>query len=343
MIVIENLTKMYKTKTNDILAVDHLNLSIADGEIFGVIGYSGAGKSTFIRLLNRLEEPTSGTISIADQKITSLGSKDLRIARQNIGMVFQHFNLLWSRTVRDNIAFPLEVAGMKADERNKRVEELIGLVGLTGREDAYPSQLSGGQKQRVGIARALANNPKVLLCDEATSALDPETTNSILELLVKINKELGLTIVLITHEMQVIQKICNRVAVMEDGKVVELDDVLEVFSHPKQPITKKFIEQALGFNDEEDGLHALLQTYETGKVLRLHFVGETANQALISQIAKKFEVEVSILQGKISQTQRGAYGTLIIHMSGDTAETAKALDYIKETNTAQVEVIRDAE
>jgi len=342
MIVIENLTKIYKTKKRDISAVDHLNLSIAEGEIFGVIGYSGAGKSTFIRLLNRLEEPTSGTISIDNKEITSLGSKDLRIARQNIGMVFQHFNLLWSRTVKENIAFPLEVAGIKADERNKRVEELIGLVGLSGREDAYPSELSGGQKQRVGIARALANNPKVLLCDEATSALDPETTNSILELLVKINKELNLTIVLITHEMQVIQKICNRVAVMEDGKVVELGDVIEVFSHPKQPITKKFIEQALGFN-EEDGLQDLLQTYESGKILRLHFVGETANQALVSQIAKKFEVEVSILQGKISQTQRGVYGTLDIHISGDRAEAEKALDYIKETNTAEVEVIRDAE
>ncbi|WLV23900.1 ATP-binding cassette domain-containing protein [Aciduricibacillus chroicocephali] len=343
MIVIDSLTKVFRTKKKQITAVDNINLSIAEGEIFGVIGYSGAGKSTFIRLLNRLEEPSGGSISIGEKEITKLSSKELRIARQDIGMVFQHFNLLWSRTVRENIAFPLEVAGVKAEERKRRVEELIGLVGLAGREDAYPSELSGGQKQRVGIARALANNPKVLLCDEATSALDPETTNSILDLLVRINKELGLTIVLITHEMQVIQKICNRVAVMEAGRVVELGDVLDVFSHPKQPITKKFIEQALGFEDEEDGLSSIVDSYKTGKVLRLHFVGEMANDALISRIAKDFNVEISIIQGKISQTQRGAYGTLVIHMNGEQSEEERALSYIKETKAAKVEVLRNAE
>lgn len=342
MIKIESLSKIFRTKHKEITAVENLELTIEDGEIFGVIGYSGAGKSTFIRLLNRLEEPSGGKITIDGREITSLSSKELRLARQDIGMVFQHFNLLWSRTVRENIAYPLEVAGIPATERAKRVDELIGLVGLSGREDAYPSQLSGGQKQRVGIARALANNPKVLLCDEATSALDPETTNSILDLLVQINQEFGLTIVLITHEMQVIQKICSRVAVMESGRVVELGDVLEVFSKPKQPITKKFISQVLG-NDEDDGdLKDLIHMYQEGKVLRLNFIGETANQALISQLAKQFSVEISILQGKITQTQRGAYGTLIIHITGDGEEIEQAIAYIRQEQAAEVEVVRDA-
>src|SRR5690625_4223163 len=206
-----------------------MTLDIDAGEIFGVIGYSGAGKSTFVRLLNRLEEPTAGQVKIDGQNMTQLNMKELRKARQDIGMIFQHFNLLWSRTTEQNIAFPLEVARVPKAERNRRVKELIKLVGLEGREKAYPSQLSGGQKQRVGIARALANNPKILLCDEATSALDPETTNSILDLLVDINEKLGLTIIMITHEMHVIRKICHRVAVMEDGKVVEHGDVLDVF------------------------------------------------------------------------------------------------------------------
>ena len=218
MIELQNITKVYKTKNGELTAVDNVNLSIKQGEIFGIIGYSGAGKSTMIRLLNGLEKPTSGSVMVNGNEISKATGSKLREARQKISMIFQHFNLLWSRTVEENIAFPLEIAGVPKAERAKRVEELIDLVGLSGRGKAYPSQLSGGQKQRVGIARALANNPEVLLCDEATSALDPETTDSILELLLAINKRIGLTIVLITHEMHVIRKICHRVAVMEAGK-----------------------------------------------------------------------------------------------------------------------------
>lgn len=234
MILLENVKKIYQSKNGDVIAVDRANLKIEEGEIFGVIGYSGAGKSSLIRLFNQLEKPTSGQITVANRLISAITGNELRKARQEIGMIFQHFNLLWSRTVRENIAFPLEIAGVDKKERKKRVDELIRLVGLEGRGDAYPSQLSGGQKQRVGIARALANNPKVLLCDEATSALDPETTDQILDLLLDINKRLNLTIVLITHEMHVIQKICNRVAVMEKGKIVETGPVLEVFRNPRK-------------------------------------------------------------------------------------------------------------
>jgi D-methionine transport system ATP-binding protein len=256
-------------------------------------------------------------------------------------MIFQHFNLLWSRTVRENIAFPLEIAGVKRSKRMKRVDELIKLVGLDGREDAYPSQLSGGQKQRVGIARALANNPKVLLCDEATSALDPQTTDSILDLLVDINKRLGLTIVLITHEMHVIRKICHRVAVMENGEVVEQGDVLDVFKHPKQPITKRFVKQVTEPDETNEVVSNLLELYPKGKVIQLSFVGEAAEQPLITHLIRQFSIEVNILQGKISQTQSGSYGSLFIHLDGDERELNRALEFINNQHV-EVEVIANA-
>ncbi|MCP3032814.1 methionine ABC transporter ATP-binding protein [Halobacillus sp. A1] len=337
MISIKDLTKVFKTKDQDVLAVDKLNLSIDKGEIYGVIGYSGAGKSTFIRLLNRLEEPTSGEIELNDQNLTGLSKSKLRVARQEIGMIFQHFNLLWSRTVFDNIAFPLEIAGVPKQKREARVNELIDLVGLSGRGKSYPSQLSGGQKQRVGIARALANNPKVLLCDEATSALDPETTDSILDLLVDINEKLGLTIVLITHEMHVIRKICHRVAVMESGKVVESGDVLDVFLHPKEKVTKRFVDQVMGDPDRENSLDVIHENYQAGEVIQLHFVGENTNQALISDVSRKFAVDVNILHGKITQTQKGAYGTMLVQLDGEEAEVKQAVEYMKATSV-EVEV-----
>lgn len=340
MISIQNLNKIFTLDKKPITAVDSLTLNINEGEIFGVIGYSGAGKSTFVRLLNRLEEPTDGTVFIDGKEMTDLNSKELRLARQEIGMIFQHFNLLWSRTTKDNIAFPLEIAKVPKVEREKRVQDLIDLVGLTGKENAYPAQLSGGQKQRVGIARALANNPKVLLCDEATSALDPETTNSILDLLVDINEELGLTIILITHEMHVIRKICHKVAVMEQGKVVEKGNVLDVFSNPQQPVTKRFVEQVVMETDEEDSLDSLLTHVDpTGKVLRLHFTGTAANEALISEVAKRFQVQVNILQGKITQTKNGVLGILTIQLIGDREEINKAETFIKES-AVEVEVVR---
>ena len=289
MISIKNVKKIFSTKQGNVTAVTDVDLEINEGEIFGVIGYSGAGKSTLIRMLNGLEIPTGGTVTVADKQISHIKGADLRNARQEISMIFQHFNLLWSRTVRENIAFPLEIAGIPKRKRQQRVDELIRLVGLEGREDSYPSQLSGGQKQRVGIARALANKPKVLLCDEATSALDPETTDSILDLLVDINKNLGLTIVLITHEMHVIRKICHRVAVMEDGKVVEQGSVLEIFKDPQQPITKRFVQQMTEPEETRETIqHLLEQIRIRSRLFRLSFIGEGTEQPINNRFNSKF-------------------------------------------------------
>lgn len=335
------MKKIYSSRQGKVTAVDNVNLEITEGEIFGVIGYSGAGKSTLIRMLNGLEIPTEGSVIVANNEVSKIKGSSLRKARQEISMIFQHFNLLWSRTVRENIAFPLEIAGVPKGQRMKRVDELIRLVGLEGREDAYPSQLSGGQKQRVGIARALANNPKVLLCDEATSALDPQTTDSILELLVDINKRLGLTIVLITHEMHVIRKICHRVAVMEGGKVVELGPVLDVFKHPKEEITKRFVQQVTEPEETKETIEHLLELYPHGTVVQLGFVGEAAEQPLITNLIRNYQVTVNILQGKISQTQNGSYGTLFIHLDGEREDLSKAIAYI-ESQQVGVEVISNA-
>lgn len=338
MLSIQNLTKVFKTKQEDVTAVDQINLHIKRGEIFGVIGYSGAGKSTFIRLLNRLEEPTSGEVIIDGKNITKLKGKHLRTELQNIGMVFQHFNLLWSRTVRENIAYPLEIAGIKKEERRRRVDELVELVGLSHRKNAYPSELSGGEKQRVGIARALANNPSVLLCDEATSALDPETTDSILDLLVEINQQLNLTIIMITHEMHVIQKVCHRVAVMESGRVIESGDVLDVFSSPKEQVTQRFIKQIMG--EEETDLQAIFE--EKGpndQMIRLQFIGEETNKSFINHLIRTFSVDISIIHGKITQTKKGQYGSLIILLQGEKVEREKALHYIQQETEIEAEVL----
>ncbi len=338
MIELSNITKIYKTKNGNLTAVDNVNLSIEKGEIYGIIGYSGAGKSTMIRLLNGLEKPTTGTVLVNGENISAASGSQLRTARQKISMIFQHFNLLWSRTVEDNIAFPLEIAGVPKQERVKRVAELVELVGLKGREKAYPSQLSGGQKQRVGIARALANNPEVLLCDEATSALDPETTDAILELLVDINKRLGLTIVLITHEMHVIRKICHRVAVMEAGKVVESGEVLHVFQNPQAPITKNFVSQVSGTNETKESIEQILANYPTGKLVKLTFVGQSTEQPIISHLVKEHDIEVNIVHGSISHTVNGPYGTLIVHINGTDEQVEKALHVLTQREL-QMEVI----
>ncbi|MBS4190659.1 methionine ABC transporter ATP-binding protein [Bacillus sp. FJAT-49705] len=341
MISIKNVQKIFSSKHGQVKAVDEVNLEINEGEIFGVIGYSGAGKSTLIRMLNGLEIPSSGTVVVANNEVSHIKGKSLRKARQEISMIFQHFNLLWSRTVRQNIAFPLEIADVPKGERLKRVDELIKLVGLEGREDAYPSQLSGGQKQRVGIARALANNPKVLLCDEATSALDPETTNSILELLVDINERLGLTIVLITHEMHVIRKICHRVAVMENGKVVEMGPVMEVFKNPKAQITKRFVHQVTESEETKETIQQILESYPQGQIVQLSFVGDAVEQPLMTNLIRDFNITVNILHGNISHTQTGSYGTLFIHLDGDESEITRAIDFIHSKQVG-VEVISNA-
>ncbi|MCE4050249.1 MULTISPECIES: methionine ABC transporter ATP-binding protein [Bacillaceae] len=338
MINIQKVKKIYPSKKGKVTAVDSVDLTIDKGEIFGVIGYSGAGKSTLIRMLNGLEIPSEGTVSVAGYEVSKIKGSKLRQARQEISMIFQHFNLLWSRTVKQNISFPLEIAGVGKAEREKKVLELIKLVGLEGREDAYPSQLSGGQKQRVGIARALASDPKVLLCDEATSALDPQTTDAILDLLVDINKRLGLTIVLITHEMHVIRKICHRVAVMEGGRVVETGPVIDVFKQPEQNITKRFVQQVIEPDDAKDTIEHLVANYSTGKIIMLGFVGESAEKPIITQLIRSFEITVNIIQGKISPTQNGSYGTLYIHLDGQEEEVGKALQFL-QSQEISVEVI----
>ncbi|SOC41088.1 methionine ABC transporter ATP-binding protein [Ureibacillus acetophenoni] len=338
MIELQNISKLYNTKNGEITAVNDVSLTIHQGEIFGIIGYSGAGKSTMIRLLNGLEKPSSGKVLVNGQEISSISGGKLRAARRKISMIFQHFNLLWSRTVEENIAFPLEIAGVKKEERAKKVKELIDLVGLTGREKSYPSQLSGGQKQRVGIARALANNPEVLLCDEATSALDPETTDQILDLLLDINKRLGLTIVLITHEMHVIRKICHRVAVMEAGSVVEQGEVLRVFQNPQAPITKKFVMQVSGSKESKDSIEQILKAYPTGTIVKLSFVGNKSEQPIIAQLIKEFNVDVNIVHGNISQTANGPYGTLIVQIDGDKQNIENALRHL-DSLEIQAEVI----
>ncbi|AKP48319.1 Methionine ABC transporter ATP-binding protein [Bacillus smithii] len=341
LISLSQVKKVFRTKNGNVTAVNNIDLQIQEGEIFGIIGYSGAGKSTLIRMLNGLEIPTEGQVTVAGQEISKIQGASLRKARQEIGMIFQHFNLLWSRTVRENIAFPLEIAGVPKEKRMKRVDELIQLVGLEGREDSYPSQLSGGQKQRVGIARALANEPKVLLCDEATSALDPQTTDSILDLLVDINKRLGLTIVLITHEMHVIRKICHRVAVMENGQIVEIGPVLEVFKNPKQPVTKRFVQQVTEPEESKETIAHLLKRYKDGKIVKLTFIGDSAEQPIIANLIRDFPVEVNIVQGKVSQTQNGAYGTLFIQIQGSEQDVQKVIAYL-QTQQVESEVITHA-
>ncbi|MGO1060503.1 methionine ABC transporter ATP-binding protein [Planococcus sp. FY231025] len=328
MIELKQLSKVFDTGKGSLTAVDGVDLSIGGGEIFGIIGYSGAGKSTLIRLLNGLEKPTKGSVVINGQDITNISSGELRKARQKVSMIFQHFNLLWSRTVKENIEFPLEIAGVPKEKRAARVQELVELVGLGGRENAYPSQLSGGQKQRVGIARALANEPEVLLCDEATSALDPQTTDSILDLLVDINKRLGLTIVLITHEMHVIRKICHRVAVMEGGRVVEMGDVLRVFQAPRENITKRFVAQVTDTEDSQETIKHLRELYPEGVLVKLVFVGDQTEQPILTKLIRKHPVDINIVQGNIAHTQRGAYGTLILQIKGSQPEVAEAMAFL---------------
>ena len=330
MIRVENVSKTYTGKQGTVAAVKDVSLEISRGEIFGVIGFSGAGKSTLIRLLNGLETVTSGHIYINDKDITTLKRKELLKERQKIAMIFQHFNLLWSRTVEENIAFSLEIAGVPKAERKAKVAELIDLVGLTGREKSYPSQLSGGQKQRVGIARALANDPEVLLCDEATSALDPKTTKDILKLLVEINQELGLTIVLITHEMHVVRQICHRVAVMEEGRVVESGEVIEVFKNPQQPITKQFVGEERVDDEIDEVFHHLSTSLRPGVAVRIQYLGDRTGDAVLSEAIRKLDATVSILQAKVNITQKGILGSMIILIEEESSKAEEVIEYLKQ-------------
>jgi D-methionine transport system ATP-binding protein len=292
MIQIKEVIKTYPARDGGsvVTALDGVTLTINRGDIFGIVGYSGAGKSTLLRLINGLEMPTKGEVIVDGKEISRLKERELRQARQKIGMIFQHFHLLWSRTVRENVAFPLEVAGLPKEQIRKRVDQLLERVGLAERADAYPSQLSGGQKQRVGIARALANEPDILLCDEATSALDPETTASILQLLKEIHREMGITLVLITHEMSVVRQICNKMAVMENGRVVETGMVSSIFSQPQQALTKQFVKELQPSIQDDD---------TSGEVVELPL----ADADKLVTLAKKHGIRFSVVSGAIAGEQ----------------------------------------
>lgn len=316
MIEIKEVSKIYDLKNRKVVAVDNVSLSINDGDIFGIIGYSGAGKSTFVRMINQLERQDKGKILIDGHELNKLSPKQLRQLRTKIGMIFQHFNLLWSRTVSENIELALQIAGIKEKhKRQQRVKELVDLVGLTGRENAYPSELSGGQKQRVGIARALANNPKILLCDEATSALDPDTTKSILDLLLEINRKLEITIVMITHQMEVVQKICNRVAVMSEGKVVEEGNVKKIFTMPKHSVTKSFIRDIK--NNNEFDLDVLKNIYSNGKLLKVIFDENTSRTPILTNVIRQCDSFINVIEANLTNTIDSSFGIMILEVTGD--------------------------
>lgn len=339
MIELNQIVKKYRTKDQDILAVDHVDLSIQSGTIFGVVGFSGAGKSTLIRLLNNLETPTSGEVIIDGATINKLSKAQLRKKRQKLSMVFQHFNLLWSRTVVQNIMFPLEIAGVSKKEAALRAKQLVDVVGLKGKEYAYPSELSGGQKQRVGIARALANEPDVLLCDEATSALDPQTTDEILDLLLKIKRERNLTIVIITHEMHVIRRICDEVAVMEAGRVVEHGNVKEVFENPQQPVTQRFVKDDLN-DDYEKTNTELIEIDKNDFIVRFSFSGTNTTKPLVSYITKAHDINVNILEANIKHTKEGSIGFLVAHLQNINSEKFENLESDLSDQGVSVEVLK---
>ena len=338
MIQLKNIVKTY---AGDVHALRGIDLSIERGSIYGIIGLSGAGKSTLIRCINMLERPTSGAVLVDGRDLMQVSESELREERRHIGMIFQHFNLLSSATVYDNVAFPLRLAGKSAEELRPKVTELLTLVGLGDKANSYPSHLSGGQKQRVGIARALASDPKVLLSDEATSALDPQTTKSILHLIADINKKLGLTVVIITHEMQVIKDICDKVAVIEGGVIAEKGSVLDIFTKPKERITREFVSTLLSndlpINYRKKELSP--EPVEGGELLlRLTFLGERADDPVIADVIRRFSIEVSILYGTLDQIKSVPYGRMIVGIKGEQAEIDRALAYL-DTRDLTKEVI----
>ncbi|WP_261306478.1 methionine ABC transporter ATP-binding protein [Paenibacillus andongensis] len=339
MIHIENLQKVYEDIPGRVPAIQQIHLHIDRGEIFGIIGHSGAGKSTLLRCVNLLERPSSGSIHIDGEEMTKLDSRQLQTKRRKIGMIFQHFNLLSSSTIAENIAFPLKLAGMGHGAIQARIKELLDLVGLQEHAHKYPSQLSGGQKQRVGIARALANHPDILLCDEATSALDPQTTNAILALLLDINRKLGITILLITHEMQVIRAICDRVAVMEKGLIVETGKVLDVFLKPQHAVTKEFVGQVSDFAQSSDPDPVVNQGEKHGTVIRITYIGAKTYEPILFETVKSTNVSFAILQGTISSMKSVPYGQLVVELTGGHQEEIDSVIAKLEQEGIDVEVL----
>ena len=343
MIRLENVSKTFTDSNKEVHAVNNVSLTINDGDIFGIIGFSGAGKSTLVRCINLLEKPTDGKVFVDDAEITALSGKELRKARKKIGMIFQHFNLMPSRTIFGNVAYPLRGSGLSKEEIREKVHHLLELVGISEKENAFPSQLSGGQKQRVAIARALANDPSILLCDEATSALDPQTTKSILKLLQQLNQTLGITVVVITHEMAVVKEICNRVAVMDHGDVVEEGEVFHVFASPKEPLTRSFIKTTSNLQKIEELIAAdspVVATKEGELIVRLSYVEKNTSEPLISTVTQKFGIILNIVFADVEIVQNAPIGGTVAIVSGESSKIDEALQYLRDKNVG-VEVIKD--
>ena len=344
MIELKDIHQIYDGPQGPVEALKGIDLNVAPGEVFGVIGRSGAGKSSLVRTINLLNRPVRGSVRVDGRELTALNDADLRAARQGIGMIFQHFNLLSSRTVYDNVALPLELAGLRPAEIKARVEPLLDLVGLASLRDRYPAQISGGQKQRVGIARALANRPKVLLSDEATSALDPETTRSILALLQQINREFGLTVVLITHEMQVIKQLAKQVAVIDHGSIVEQGAVLDVFTRPQHETTRSLLEDIAPQQLPESVLARIRALMQDGQpqesqLLRLAFAGEdSADQPLLSQVIRRFGIDLSIVHGQVDEIQGRPFGSLAVLARGARESLAAAVAHLRGAGVLVQEV-----
>ena len=344
MIELTHISKDFASGGRTVHAVQDVSLSIGKGEIFGIIGFSGAGKSTLVRCINLLERPTSGSVTVDGKEMTALSARELRQARKKIGMIFQHFNLMPSRTVFGNVAYPLRGSGLSGEQIADKVHRLLELVGIGDKAEAYPKQLSGGQKQRVAIARALANDPNVLLCDEATSALDPQTTKAILRLLKDLNEKLGITVVIITHEMAVVKEICDRVAVMEHGRVVEQGEVFNVFADPRQEITRSFIHTTSNLRKieeliEEDSPVVQLKPGEL--IVRLSYIQRNVSEPLISTVSRKFDITLNIIFSDIAIVQNAPIGGTVAIISGERVQITQAMQYLSEKNVG-VEVIRDA-
>lgn len=335
MIDLKNIDVHFQSDEHVIKAVKNVSLTIERGDIYGVVGYSGAGKSTLVRTINLLQKPTNGSVHVNELDMLSLSPKELRLARKKIGMIFQHFNLMNARTVSGNILYALRSSELSKEEKRLRVTELLELVGLSDKQDAYPSQLSGGQKQRVGIARALANDPEVLLCDEATSALDPKTTTDILKLLKELNQKLGLTIVLITHEMDAIKEICNKVAVMEDGEIIEEGSIVKIFTEPENSLTQEFIQTALGINQALKKLSLqkdLMDLSSNSQVAQLAFKEGSASQPFIKEVYERFRIGTNIVYGNVEILSDEIIGYLVVIFTGEYDALQETYQFLEENN-----------
>jgi D-methionine transport system ATP-binding protein len=328
----ENVSKTFENNGKKFEALKNVSLTVEHGDIYGIVGYSGAGKSTLLRTVNALERPTSGRVVVDGQEVSSLGEKELSVARQRIGMIFQQFNLLYSRNVYKNVAYPLRLAGLPKDKVLDRVEQLLDFVGLTDKALQYPSRLSGGQKQRVGIARALANSPDILISDEATSALDPQTTGEVLELLQRVNREFGVTILLVTHEMDVIRSIANKVAVMENGEVIEQGSAYDVFSNPQDPTTRRFVGSVLHHLPSPETI-ARIREVHRGHLVQVHLENRESNDPFLSRVARTHNVDFNIIYGGVSELQARLFGSLTVELLGTDAAIASTVADLRAVTT----------